>query len=290
MIYELLSDGAAVKVETKGAEIQSFQDVFGLEYIWQGDGLHWSKHSPVLFPFIGALNNGRYLYNGSEYEMGRHGFARDMDFEVLMKERSRLLLSLSPNAQTRAVYPFKFRFQVAFTVEHTALAVEYRIENTGDVELPFSVGGHTAYNCPLHPEESFEEYTVDFEKPESFSRLLLNGDGLFSGETLPFIQDSRSFALTHTLFDLDAIVPDCMNSRTVTLMNKKTGRGVQVDYPDFENLAIWSQAGDAPFVCLEPWNGRASGTYDGPALEDKQGLIRLSPFSRYSARHTISLL
>jgi Galactose mutarotase and related enzymes len=290
MIYELFSDGAAVKVETTGAELVSFQDVFGLEYIWQGDGTHWSKHSPVLFPIVGAQKNGRYLYDGNEYAIGRHGFARNMEFEVLAQERSRLLLSLSSNAQTRAAYPFKFRFQVAFSLENTVLAVEYRVENTGDVELPFSVGGHTAYNCPLHADESFEEYLVEFEKTESFSRMLLSEDGLFTGELLPFMQNGRSFALNHGLFSQDAIVPDRLQSKSVSLINRKTGRGVQVDYPDFDNLAVWSQNGDAPFVCLEPWNGRASGIGDGPALGDKPGLIRLAPFSRYGARHTISLL
>jgi galactose mutarotase-like enzyme len=290
MICELLSDGAAVKIETKGAELQSFKDVFGLEYIWQGDGNHWSKHSPVLFPIIGTQKDNRYLYNGNTFEISRHGFARDMEFEVLASGRDRVLLSLSANEKTRAVYPFNFRFQLAYTLEHTALTVEYRVENIGDTELLFCVGGHTAYNCPLHEQETFEEYLVQFEKTESFSRLLTTEAGLFTGEKLPFLQNASSFSLSHDMFDLDVIVPDSLLSKSVAMINKKTGHGVQVDYPDFENLAVWSQKGDAPFVCLEPWNGRASSMDDSLSLEEKQGIIRLAPFSRYSATHTISLL
>ena len=213
-----------------------------------------------------------------------------MEFEVLKSAKNHVLLSLAANEKTHAVYPFDFRFQLAYTLEHTALCVEYRVENIGDTELLFCVGGHTAYNCPLHGEETFEEYLVQFEKTENFSRLLTTEAGLFTGEKLPFLQNTNSFSLNHDMFDLDVIVPDNLQSKSVSLINKKTGHGVQVDYPDFETLAVWSQKGDAPFVCLEPWNGRASGVDDSLSLEEKQGIIRLAPFSRYNATHTISLL
>lgn len=290
MICELTSDGAAVKIETKGAELQSFKDVFGLEYIWQGDDKHWSKHAPVLFPIVGTQKDGYYLYNGNSYKITRHGFARDMEFEVLANTKNHVLMSLSPNEKTRELYPFNFRFQVGYTLEHTSLAVEYRVENTGDTDLLFSVGGHTAFACPLHEEESFEEYVVEFEKPESFSRLLTTEAGLFTGEKLPFLENANNFSLRHDMFDLDVIVPDKLVSKSVSLVNKKTGHGVQVDYKDFDTLAVWSQKGDAPFVCLEPWNGFASGVNDSQSLEEKPGINRLAPFSRYSATHTISLL
>lgn len=49
------------------------------EEIWSGEA-YWKRHSPVLFPFVGAVSGGRYRTDGKEYEMGQHGFARDMDF------------------------------------------------------------------------------------------------------------------------------------------------------------------------------------------------------------------
>jgi galactose mutarotase-like enzyme len=290
MILEIMSDGAAAQLETKGAELRSLKDIFGTEYIFQGDAKYWGRRSPVLFPIIGEQKDGKFEYEGKTYEMSRHGFARDAEFEVIARNRSRVLLSFASNGNTLRAYPFHFRFQTAFSIENTVLSVEYSVENTGGSDMYFCIGGHTGYNCPLLENETFEDYFVEFEKDEKFDRLLLDKNGLFNGDKLPFLDGSRRFQLEHTLFDLDAIVPDNLKSKSVSLVSRKTGRGVRVDYEDFNSLAVWSAKGNAPFVCLEPWNGCASNESDGLRLEDKQGIIKLAAGSRYSAAHTISLL
>lgn len=290
MKYELISDGAAAAIETKGAELQSIKDIFGTEYIWQGDAKYWGRRSPILFPIIGEQKDGKFTYGGKSYAMGRHGFLRDAEFDVLAHDKSRMVLSFASNESTLRSYPFKFRFDVSFSLENTVLTVEYSIGNTGGGDMYFTVGGHTAYNCPFLEDEKFEDYFVEFEHEETFDRLLLNEKGLFNGKKQPFMNGSRSFQLNHSLFDLDAIVPDNLKSKSVSLINRKSGKGVCVNYSDFDSLAIWSAKGNTPFVCLEPWNGRASNSNDGLALEEKHGIIKLAAYGHYSARHTISLL
>jgi galactose mutarotase-like enzyme len=290
MIYEIMSDGAVAQLETKGAELQSLKDIFGTEYIWQGDAKYWGRRSPVLFPIIGKQKGGKFEYGGKTYELSSHGFARDSEFEVIAHDRNRLLFSLAANERTLQVYPFHFSLQVAFSLENTVLTVEYRIANTGDTEMIFSIGGHTGYNCPIAEDETFEEYFIEFEKEETCERLLVNKDGLFSSEKKPLLNGSRSFRLEHSLFESDAIVPDDLKSKSVSMINQKTGRGVRVGYDGFDNLAIWSAKGEAPFVCLEPWNGCASTITDSQRLEDKSGIKKLAAGSYYSVSHTISLL
>ena len=83
MIFEIHNDLLSVAIDTKGAELQSIiHKDFGLEYIWSGDPKFWGKKIPVLFPIVGTLKNNSYQYNGNTYQLGRHGFARDMDFEI----------------------------------------------------------------------------------------------------------------------------------------------------------------------------------------------------------------
>ena len=68
---------------SKGAELQRITGVdSGTEYLWSGDDEYWPKFSPVLFPIIGALKENTYQFEGEKYVLPRHGFARDMDFEV----------------------------------------------------------------------------------------------------------------------------------------------------------------------------------------------------------------
>ena len=71
-----------VNVAAHGAELQNII-CDGKEYLWQGDAKYWGRRSPVLFPIVGRLYDGVSKYKGGEIRMGQHGFARDMEFEVV---------------------------------------------------------------------------------------------------------------------------------------------------------------------------------------------------------------
>src|SRR4051812_2794466 len=103
------NDTIAIEVAIKGAELQSiYNKQNGLQYLWSGDPAYWGKHSPVLFPIVGELKNKSYLHKGKAYELSRHGFARDMNFEVTEEDGSSITLSLESSEQTLQVYPFPF--------------------------------------------------------------------------------------------------------------------------------------------------------------------------------------
>ncbi|MEG2938225.1 MAG: aldose 1-epimerase family protein, partial [Vagococcus sp.] len=104
----LENDLCQVTINHHGAELSSFllkED--NLEYIWQGDPKYWGRHAPVLFPFVGKLRDNQYSYNGKTYEMGQHGFARDMVFELISKEDNQATFSLKSNEETLKKYPFE---------------------------------------------------------------------------------------------------------------------------------------------------------------------------------------
>ena len=82
MIKNLSSSNITAVVNYHGAELKSLVKD-GHEYMWQADPAFWNRTSPVLFPFVGQVASGLYRYDGNEYKMGQHGFARDMDFELV---------------------------------------------------------------------------------------------------------------------------------------------------------------------------------------------------------------
>ena len=42
------------------------------------------------------------------------------------------------------------------------------------------------------------------------------------------------------------------------LIHSGTKKGIQVDYSGFHSIAFWTPiGGNAPFLCIEPWNGAA---------------------------------
>ena len=73
-----------VEIAEKGAELQSIKDANGREYLWQGDPDFWPRRSPILFPLVCSVNDDTYTVDGKDYHLPRHGFARDMDFTVVL--------------------------------------------------------------------------------------------------------------------------------------------------------------------------------------------------------------
>ena len=77
-----------IKVSPHGAELCSIlRD--GKEYLWQADPAFWKRHSPVLFPIVGSVWENEYRHEGVSYALTQHGFARDMDFELILNRKMR---------------------------------------------------------------------------------------------------------------------------------------------------------------------------------------------------------
>ena len=95
-MISISNESLAISIAEAGAELQSiYHNQTGLEYLWSGDARFWGKKSPVLFPVVGGLKNSIYSYNGKEYSLGRHGFARDKSFRVVENASSSVTLLLT---------------------------------------------------------------------------------------------------------------------------------------------------------------------------------------------------
>ena len=87
-------------INTFGAELISLKNKSNREYIWEGNPNYWGKHSPILFPIVGSLKNNSYCYNNVVYNLPRHGFAREMDFDVIKKTDSTVVFSIQQSTVT----------------------------------------------------------------------------------------------------------------------------------------------------------------------------------------------
>jgi len=72
-------------IKARGAEVCEFQTLAGLDLFWDGDPSVWSRHAPHLFPVVGRLKGDILRHNGQEYRMPPHGFARGMDFKLMIE-------------------------------------------------------------------------------------------------------------------------------------------------------------------------------------------------------------
>lgn len=53
------------------------------------------------FPNVGKYYGGYFTYNGKEYPMGQHGFARDTEFEEVAAGEDFVTYRLSSNETTK---------------------------------------------------------------------------------------------------------------------------------------------------------------------------------------------
>jgi galactose mutarotase-like enzyme len=257
-----------------GAELRSLFDAStGIEYMWQADPAWWGKHSPVLFPIVGSLKNNAYFFEGREYHLPRHGFARDQMFLTEKLNDYEAVFTLTDNEHSRLVYPFAFRLQLIYTLTENDLSVTYRVHNPAESTLWFSVGGHPAFNIPLLAGTAYRDHYLQFNMQEPFVRWHLQ-DGLISDKNSVVEAASGRVPLHPSLFYEDAIVFKHLKSNRVTIGSIRHAHGLDFDFPGFPYLGIWA-AKDAPFVCIEPWCGHADTIGHDGKLENKPGIERL---------------
>lgn len=271
------------KIDEKGCQIASLKEG-EKEYIWQKDPKVWNSCGPVLFPFCGGLKDDKFIYEGVEYPSLRHGFAKTKEFDVKLLSRSSVTLSLVSDEETLKIYPFDFELNVTFTLLKKQMIVKYRVKNTGNKDMYFSIGSHEAYAC----EGGVENYDVIFPRKETLESVVVV-DGLLSGEKKPIIKSSGVLPIYESYFDNDSLVFKDMASRKVILRNRITGDRIGLDFPGADYFVIWHIKG-APYICLEPWAGIGDGHGFQGEISEREGIITLKKNRTYCKVHKISVL
>ncbi|MGZ8516809.1 MAG: aldose 1-epimerase family protein, partial [Chitinophagaceae bacterium] len=252
------------------------------EYMWSGDAAYWGKKSPVLFPIIGSLKNDTYYFENRAYQLGRHGFARDMNFAVTDQTASSITFTLTRNDTTFEKYPFQFRFDIIYSLKNNQLQVTYRVVNKGEInqKLYFSVGGHPAFKLPVLPGTNYTDYYLEFNKTENADRWLITKEGLIEDLSTPLLNNTQKLPLSKELFYIDAVVFKQLRSDKVKLVSGTKDEIFEFDFAGFPYLGIWA-AKDADFVCIEPWCGIADSVTSNQQLIEKEGINALDSTDQF---------
>lgn len=263
-----------VTICEKGAELASIVHD-GKEYLWNADAKYWGRCAPVLFPFVGSVNGGTYLYDGKVYKMGQHGFARDNMFTMCEQTENAVWFCFKDTVDTYVNYPFHFALYVGYVLEGKKLSVKWKVENTDTKELLFSIGGHPAFMCPIDGCGKQTDYGLLLKKNGQAVKEVTVGvlaDGLLSEETFALQTIDGLHKIEETMFDRDALIIEKQQLDEVSLVYPDGTPYVTVIF-DTPLMGIWSPAKkQAPFVCIEPWYGRCDRAgFDGELGEREYG-------------------
>lgn len=275
MKYILSNEHLEVEFTEFGGTLSSIKDKEGKEYLWQGDAAYWTGTAPVLFPICGSIRDDKaQIGNRKQTNMPRHGVVRKKEFKCVEQTENSILFEIESNEEMLAQYPYEFKLGINYILEGKKITTRYIIENKDKEIMPFQIGGHPGFHCPLYKEESYEDYELVFEQKETCTvPTPVTETGLIDMEhRSEFLKDTDTLPLKHDLFSVDAVILDQLKSRAVTLKSKKHNKGIRIDFNQFPYLILWSTAKEADFVALEPWIGLSTCSDEGDKFEEKRNI------------------
>lgn len=288
MNYSLENAFLKITLSDYGAELHNIKGKKeNIEFLWNGDEEYWKYHAPVLFPIVGKVLNNKYIVDGNTYTLPQHGLARVSEFRKTAKTESSITFNLDYSEETLKVYPFKFSFEIEYTLDNNSIIIKYKVSNKDNKNILFSIGAHPGFMCPIVPNESFEDYYIEFSKKETAPIMELSEQGYFTHKEAIYLDNENIMALTKDVFKNDALVFRNLNSHTIYLKSKNHNKYVEFDFDNFPYLGLWSKPTGAPFVCIEPWFGHADFEDFNREFKDKEGLISLEENNTFTCRYKI---
>lgn len=217
---------------------------------------------PILFPICGDLPDDTFYHEGQEYTLKRHGFARDLPWQVLetnTKDSAKITLKLESNPETLAVYPFEFELVFTYSLKGMTLIIEQEVKNLSQAVMPFSLGLH-----PYFWVANKGTLLFDIPAPQYLDQM--------TQETHPY---QGGFDFDTEEIDV-ALYPLSRHLASVT--HQQRGIKVNLTFSDlYANLVFWTVKGKE-YYCLEPWSARRN------ALNTGEQITRLEPGDSTQAR------
>ena len=300
-IHYLENDQLLISISTFGAELQSIRSkTTNFEYLWHADKTYWARRSPVLFPIVGKVWDGHMRYQGIQYPLSQHGFARDCEFTHIPTDQLRSLLPssdaqscgfvLHSNPETQKIYPFQFSLYIIYQLSDNQLTVNWIVRNNADTDLYFQIGAHPAFNYRnFDPEAPIQGY-IQFDKHGEASLTTLECGGYAAANRATINIPSDGLPITPQTFDGDALVFERQFS-VITLCDQHHCPYVEVAF-QAPVVGLWSPAktGYAPFLCIEPWYGRCDDSHFDGDYNQKPYINHVNPNQQFNTSYTIKFL
>lgn len=284
MVIELRNNELTVQFKEFGGALSSIKDEDGIEYLWQGNPQYWSGQAPVLFPICGSVRDDKVSFDSDNKDIlriiPRHGLVKKENFLFRQIDEQTIAFTFKSTEVTLKNYPFNFGLKIIYRLHESTITTQYQVTNTENNRiLPYFIGGHPGFNCPLIDSDIYEDYYLEFSEEETCSiPKSFPETGLLDLQNrTPFLMNERKIDLVHSLFSHDAITFDKLKSRSVSLKSKKSNKGLRVDFKDFSNLIIWSTTNNSPFIALEPWSGLSTSLEESDIFEEKRQVTFVEP-------------
>ncbi len=286
MDYTIENEYLRVVISSRGAEVQSvMRKSDGKELWWQGDPRFWDGRSPILFPACGGLWNGSYTYQGASYQMPKHGFVKDQEWEAVEPfSPDSVSFVFRSSEQTLSQYPFHFELQIKYRVLESQLECSYSVSNhESDRLMPFQIGGHPAIALPDYHEGA---EVIGYIQPK--------GDSEIHAECLTVVRAGEQGCWSRPRYAVpstwDGLIPISEETfaNEALIFDHNQIHGVNILDLNREVLAqissgapvwlFWQQQNLlCPYICAEPWFGLCDLQGESVDLTERPYTLTVSP-------------
>lgn len=279
-MIKLENNDIVISINEMGAELKSvFSKENQIEYIWSGEKGSFKKSAPNLFPFIGNIKYEEidYPYNGERkiLPMTKHGFARDLEFQIVEKSATKVVFQLEPNNYTKERYPYKFSLKIIYEIVKNQVIHRYLVKNNDLNKMYYEIGGHTAFNCNYNNDLNIENYYLEFDNEEVKQYVIDSENNSFLSEKYSKVNIDK-FYLSKEKFKKDAFVFEGIKVSKVKLKHLNTKHGVDFQYENLPILTLWTNLDSSEFICLEPWAGMTDFSNNSRKVEEKNYIETLN--------------
>ena len=166
MTIELKNDYLTVQFQEVGGALSSIKDKDGVEYLWQGMQLIGVAKRQSYSLNCGSVRDDKALFGQKWVSF------QDMDWSVKTFQAHpvndhQVKFTIEDTPEMFEQYPYHFKLSILYTLKEKSIVTEYIVENLSDEVMPYFIGGHPGFNCPLLADEAYEDYYLEFENEET---------------------------------------------------------------------------------------------------------------------------
>lgn len=287
---KLENNNLIIESNISGAELtRIYSKKFDKEILWKGDSKFWGRHSPILFPIVGRLKDNETIIEDKLYNMSQHGFARDMEFEIIDNDDTSITYKLISSENTKYYYPYDFELIIKYTLLDNGVNINWIVNNTDSKDIYFSIGAHPAFNIDFDENSDLFNYYLEFRSKDNISKIPL--DGPYSNKSIS-VDSLNTIYLSPELFKKDALI--YTNIDGINIKSKKENHYINVSFDNFPLVGIWSPYykdtnSIAPFICIEPWYGLADNVNSDKIYKNKNYINKLSIKGSFNVSYSINI-
>lgn len=222
---------------------------------------------PILFPICGNLPDNLFIYQGKNYSLKQHGFARDLSWQVVeqsIEDSATITLMLESDANTLKVYPFEFELKFTYQLRENKLIIAQSYHNKSEEKMPFSVGFHPYFFCGDKQQLKLDIPATEYRSKEGDKSYIFTGE------------------LDYNLEEIDIAFTQ-LHDNKVKFIDGKRNLEIEIHYCDLYSTLVFWTLKDKDFICVEPWSSPRN------ALNTGEQLNYLLPHEVYTAEISMEI-